>query len=348
MKNSVVLVGQELNPKAQLFFNKFRKEKIFILVDSNSKKYCLDLFTSFFPALENSIILEINTGESLKSLVTINFLANQLIHHRAEKKSLLINLGGGVVSDLGGFLASIFNRGISYVNIPTTLLSQVDASIGGKTGVNLSHVKNKLGSFYHPELVLILPLFLKTLCQNELLSGFGEIFKYALINDKDMWSLLKRTEFRLDSNLEKLISRSIIIKQNIVKKDVFDNNIRKVLNFGHTIGHAVESACFDNPKFNHGICVVIGMLCESYISNQLNYLSCSVFLEIQEILTSKFPLNKIENIEEVLSFVHNDKKNKNNKIKIITISEIGNVNFDITVSENDIKKSLLFFNSLYE
>ena len=346
MKNSVVLVGQESLPKAQLFFSKFQKEKIFILVDTNSKKYCLDLFISFFPLLKESIILEINDGESFKSLKTISFLTDQLIKHRAEKKSLLINLGGGVVSDLGGFLASVFNRGINYVNIPTTLLSQVDASIGGKTGVNFNHVKNKLGFFYHPRLVIVLPVFLKTLHQNELVSGFGEIYKYSLINDRHMWSLLKKMEFQLDSNLEKLISRCIIIKNNIVNKDMFDNNIRKVLNFGHTVGHAIESVYMNDSKFNHGICVVIGMLCESYISNKLNYLTDSVFLEIQKILISKFNLSKIENIEMILSYIKSDKKNKNNNIQIITISEIGRVNFDNSVAEDDIKKSLLFFNSL--
>ena len=163
-----------------------------------------------------------------------------------------------------------------------------------------------------------------------------------------MWSILKRTDFQLNINLEKLISRSIIIKENIVKKDLFDHNIRKVLNFGHTIGHAIESACFGDVKFNHGICVVIGMMCESYISNQLNYLSDTSFLEIQKTLSAKFPLAKIENIEMVLSFVKSDKKNKNNEIRIIAISEIGKADFDVSVTENDIKKSLFFFNSLYD
>ena len=245
MKDSVILVGQDSFSEAQLFFNKFQNEKIFILVDVNSKKYCLDIFISFFSSLKKAFILEIKAGESFKSISTLNFLTNQLIQHRAEKESLVINLGGGVVSDIGGFLASVFNRGINYVNVPTTLLSQVDASIGGKTGLNFNHIKNKLGSFYKPKMVLIVPLFLKTLCQIELISGFGEIFKYSLINDKDMWSILKRTDLKLDIDLEKLISRSIIIKESIVKKDLFDHNIRKVLNFGHTIGHAIESTYFD-------------------------------------------------------------------------------------------------------
>ena len=348
MKNSVVLVGQDSFSEAQLFFNKFQNEKIFILVDENSKKYCLDNFISFFFSLKKAIILEIKAGESFKSISTIDLLTNQLIQHRAEKQSLFINLGGGVVSDIGGFLASIFNRGITYVNVPTTLLSQVDASIGGKTALNFNHVKNKLGSFYKPKMVLIVPLFLKTLRQIELISGFGEIFKYSLISDKEMWSILKRTDFQLDINLEKLISKSIIIKENIVKKDMFDYNIRRVLNFGHTIGHAIESAYFGDVKFNHGICVVIGMICESYISNQLNYLSDVLFLEIQKTLSAKFPLAKIENIEMVLSFIKSDKKNKNNEIRIVAISEIGKAHFDVSVTENDIKQSLFFFNSLYD
>lgn len=348
MNNPIVLIGKSSLNEAELFFNKFQNEKIFILVDSNSKEYCLDIFMSYFPFLVKSIILEINSGESIKSLNTISLLAGKLVQHKAEKNSLLINLGGGVISDIGGFLASIFNRGINYVNIPTTLLSQVDASVGGKTGVNFNHIKNKLGFFYNPKLVLIFPLFLKTLPKLEIASGFGEIFKYSLISDKKMWNVLKKTKFELDSTLEKLILGSVIIKEKIVQKDLFDNNIRKVLNFGHTIGHAVESVYLHSHKFNHGICVVIGMICESYISNKLNYLPDSVFLEIQKTLVSKFSLTKIENIERVISFIISDKKNKNNEIKLITISEIGNANFDVSVTENDIKKSLNFFNSLYE
>ena len=348
MNNPIILIGKSSFAEAELFFNKFQNEKIFILVDSNTREYCLDVIMSYFPLLKKSIILEINPGESIKSLNTISLLTSKLVQHRTEKHSLLINLGGGVVSDIGGFLASIFNRGINYVNIPTTLLSQVDASIGGKTGVNFNHIKNKLGFFYNPKLVLIFPLFLKTLCQHEIASGFGEIFKYSLTSDKKMWSVLKKTKFELDTTLEKLILESVIIKEKIVQKDLFDNNIRKILNFGHTIGHAIESVYLHGHKFNHGTCVVIGMICESYISNQLNYLPDSVFLEIQKTLTSKFSLTKIKNIEKVLSFIISDKKNKNNEIKLITISEIGKANFDVSVTENDIKKSLNFFNSLYE
>ncbi len=348
MKSPVILIGESAFSEAQLFFDKFQNEKIFILVDINTKKYCLDFFLSSFPSLKKSIILELNHGESIKTISTISLLSNQLIKYGAEKKSLLINLGGGVISDLGGFLASVFNRGINFVNIPTTLLSQVDASIGGKTGVNFNHIKNKLGFFYNPGLVLIIPFFLRTLSKNEFISGFGEIFKYSLIYDKDMWNILKKTKFKLDSKLEDLISQSIIIKKNIVKKDPFDNNVRKVLNFGHTIGHAIESAYFHNSKFNHGICVVIGMICESYISNKLNRLSESVFISIYSELMCKFPLPKVENIEKVLSFIKSDKKNEKNEIKIITISKIGKANFDVSVSENYLKESLIFFNSLHD
>ncbi len=348
MKKSIILIGADSFSDAQVFFNKFEKEKIFIIVDANTNKFCLDIFFSFFPFLKKSIILEIEAGELHKSISTIIALSNQLIKYKAEKQSLLINLGGGVISDLGGFLASILNRGIRYVNIPTTLLSQVDASIGGKTAVNFNQIKNKLGFFYAPSLVLIIPGFLKTLHKNELISGFGEIFKYSLIYDKRMWNVLKKTEFQLGSILEDLISKSVIIKENIVQRDPFDDHVRKTLNFGHTIGHAIESVYFLDSKFNHGICVVIGMICESYISNKLNYLSDSTFLEIQKTLFSKFSLSKINNIEDVLFFIKEDKKNKSNKVNIITISEIGKAHFDVFVSEDDLKESLIFFNSLHE
>ena len=346
MKNPVILLGDNSLKESQVFFNKFLKEKIFILVDTNSEKYCLDIFFKFFPSIKSSIILKINNGESSKNLDTVSSLTNQLIKYRAEKKSLFINLGGGVVSDLGGFLASIFNRGINYVNVPTTLLSQVDASIGGKTGVNFNNIKNKLGSFNNPILVLILPIFLKTLPRNEIISGFGEIFKYSLISDPDLWSILKKNKIKLGDDIENLIFRSISIKKLIVQKDFFDDNVRKKLNFGHTIGHAIESAHVNESRFNHGICVVIGMICESYISNKLNYLSEPIFNEIYMNLISIFSLPKVKNIERVLSYIKSDKKNIDNHIQMVVISKIGKAHFDVSVDDYYIKQSLFFFNSI--
>ena len=296
--------------KAEIFFNEFKNEKVFILYDENVRIKCLELFLSYFPVLKTSFFIEIKSGEKYKSIKTDTNIIEELIKNNAEKNSLLINLGGGVVSDIGSFVASVFNRGINLVNAPTTLLSQVDASIGGKTSINFYNIKNKIGTFYFPRLVIIIPEFLNTLSKNQLISGYGEIFKYSLIHKNEIWKQLKKNDFKFDLNCESLIKKSIEVKNKIIRKDIYDLNIRNTLNFGHTIGHAIESSQKNHSKYNHGICVVIGMICESYISKELNYLPEKIFNQIKEILISRFPLNKVNNLEEIIKFIYNDKKKK--------------------------------------
>ena len=351
MKSSDILFYEDSILKAQLFFNDFKNQKIFILVDTNTKRYCLDKFLSFFPSLKDPILLEVKDGELTKSISTISYLSSLLVKYKAEKKSLLINLGGGVVSDIGGFLASIYNRGINYINIPTTLLSQVDASIGGKTGLNFNGIKNKLGTFYNPKFILIIPEFLKTLSKSELTSGFGEIIKYSLIEDKDLWEFLKnnyKNKTSLNNELDSIIYKCTKIKSYFIKKDPFDINMRKILNFGHTIGHAIESANVDNPKFTHGISVIIGIICETYITNKLFHLKDEIFIEIYKTLLSNFSLPKLNNKNKILSYLLSDKKKENGKLKITSISEIGSPIYDICVSKKQVKESLNYFNSINE
>jgi len=346
IQTSSILIGNESIVDFELFLNSFKNERIFILVDTNTRKNCLDLFLKLYPDLINSCVLEIKEGEFFKSIESIKVLSEQLIKNRAERSSLLINLGGGVICDLGGFLASIFNRGIKYCNVPTTLLSQVDASIGGKTAVNFNQIKNKLGVFYHPQLTLIIPDFLKTLPESEINSGFGEIFKYALIKDKKMWNTLIKRNIMCENNLEKLIQNSISIKKEIVEQDLFDTGIRKILNFGHTIGHAVESVYVKNPIFNHGFCVVIGIICECFISNKINQLKDTELSIIIKTLLANFPLQKISNTNKILSFIISDKKNKNQNFYITTLSKIGKAHYNTPVNKKIIIDSINYYNTL--
>ena len=348
MKKSDIILGKSSLYKAEIFFNEYKNEKVFILYDVNVRKKCLDLFLSYFPILKTSFFIEIKSGEKYKSIQTVIHIVEELIKNNAEKNSLLINLGGGVVSDIGSFVASIYNRGINLVNVPTTLLSQVDASIGGKTSVNFYNIKNKIGTFYFPRLVIIIPEFLNTLSKNQLISGYGEIFKYSLIHKNVIWKQLEKNDFKFDLNCESLIKKSIEVKNKIIKKDIYDLNIRKTLNFGHTIGHAIESSQINHSKFSHGICVVIGMICESYISKELNHLPEKVFNQIKGILISRFPLCKVNNIEEIIKFIYNDKKNKQDKIKMVLIKKIGQVKYDISVSTQIVRKSLKYYNSHYD
>ena len=210
--------------------------KVAILVDENTKRDCLPKL----PQFENPIIIEIKSGEENKNINTCNFIWEQLTAQHFDRNSLLINLGGGVIGDMGGFAASTYKRGIDFIQIPTTLLAMVDASVGGKLGVDFNGLKNQIGLFNNPESVLIFPEFLETLPENQLKSGFAEVVKHALISDKNLWEELTSTTFD-KLNWEAIILTSIQIKNNIILSDPFEKGNRKKLNFGHTFGHAVES-----------------------------------------------------------------------------------------------------------
>ena len=329
-------------------FFKNNNRKIFILVDSNTKIFCLDYFVSLFNIKNKTIVLTIPSGEVSKSVDYVTFLINELINHNADKDSVLFNLGGGVVSDLGGFVASIFNRGISYVNIPTTLLAQVDASLGGKNGVNFNGIKNKIGLINNPIFTIILTDFLKTLPEEEIISGYGEIFKYGLISNPKLWFKISSFDIYKVVDLEEIIHQSVMIKESIVKQDFYDNGLRKILNFGHTIGHAIESCSEDGFQISHGLSVVSGMICELYISHILFKIPKKDLNQIVRTLVNKFPLKKINNKDSIINFIRQDKKNKKGKFLFSLISKIGTCYFDQEVSEDIVKESLNFYNTLHD
>jgi len=334
-----------------LHLNTFLKnnynKKIFILVDSNTSIFCLDQFSLLFN-IENKIILTIPAGESSKSVDCLCFLIDKLTHYNADSDSILINLGGGVISDLGGFLASIFNRGISYINIPTTLLAQVDASIGGKTGINFNGIKNKIGVINNPMFTIILTDFLKTLPEKEVISGYGEIFKYGLIYDPFIWSNISSNKQLSLDNIDKLIYQAVKIKTSIIQKDFKEKGLRNILNFGHTIGHAIESCYKDSLQISHGLSVVMGMICELYISHILLDFSKQDLNDVTKLLIDRFPLKKVDDVKNIINFIKQDKKNKNGKFLFSLIPEIGLCYFDQDVNEGLIYDSLIFYNNLHD
>ncbi|MEI8137557.1 MAG: 3-dehydroquinate synthase family protein, partial [Bacteroidota bacterium] len=244
----------------------------FIICDENTFLFCLPSLISNCPKLLEAHIIELESGEASKSIEFSAHIWQTLIENKADKNSLIINLGGGVVSDLGGFCASTYKRGIDFINIPTTLLSMADASLGGKTGINFNGLKNSIGTFAQPKGVFINPDFLKTLPNRHYKNGLTEIFKIALICDKKFWNELKTLE--INSASEQIISKSVSLKNKIVLKDPFDKGLRKTLNFGHTIGHAIESLLLaTNKELLHGEAIVIGILVESHLSFQKKLLS---------------------------------------------------------------------------
>jgi 3-dehydroquinate synthase len=254
---------KELNK--YLFDNK--TSKVFVLVDENTNEHCFSIFKDQIKTEIEGELIQIPAGESFKNIDTCIDIWNQLTESGADRNSLLINLGGGVVTDMGGFVASTFKRGIKFINIPTTLLSMVDASVGGKTGIDFGVLKNQIGLFSNPEMVVIDSQYLTTVSEREIRSGMAEIIKYGLTYDIKLWNQIKSLEELENNILNSIINRSIEIKNTIVLKDPKEKSLRKILNFGHTLGHAIESYHLESEEKNnltHGEAIAIGMITETF------------------------------------------------------------------------------------
>ncbi|MGE8553291.1 MAG: 3-dehydroquinate synthase [Chryseobacterium jejuense] len=323
--------------------------KIFILVDENTHEYCLPVLLGNMETDLGFEILEIEAGEEMKNIQTANQLWEILTEMQADRKALVINLGGGVITDMGGFVASTYKRGIKFINIPTTLLSMCDASIGGKTGIDLMHYKNMVGTFAFPEQIFIYPKFLETLPFKELRSGFAEMLKHGLIADKAHWNQLIQLH-KLDVEaVAPYIQNSMDIKQDVVEKDFHESNIRKTLNFGHTIGHAVESLCLqqENPIL-HGEAVAMGMICEAHLAYLENLLSEEDSKVIIENIQRYYPYLDISDFkdEDITALLLNDKKNVDSKINFSLLTGIGECNYDYQCNQKNIIESLSFYRKL--
>ena len=304
--------------------------KIFILVDENTSQYCLPhLLNNLATEIEIEII-ELEVGEIHKNIATCTEVWGALSDLGGDRKSILINLGGGVISDLGGFVACTFKRGIDFINIPTTLLSMVDASIGGKNGVDLGNLKNQIGIIREPKAVIVDTQFLSTLPQNEMRSGLAEMLKHGLIFDKKYWDKFKDLKSLNTDNLNQLIHQSIQIKNTIVCEDLTENGIRKSLNFGHTLGHAIESYFLENDNKTsllHGEAIAVGMILESFISREKELLTNEEYQEIKYIINDIF--ERIEfsqiDIEKIIELLIFDKKNEFGKVQFALLDGIGKI-----------------------
>lgn len=331
------------------FLAKLNPSKLIILVDENTHEHCLP---TFLANLETEIpfeIIEIEAGEEMKTIETATHLWEILSEYETDRKSLLINLGGGVITDLGGFVASTYKRGIKFINFPTTLLGMCDASIGGKTGIDHQFLKNIVGTFAQPEMIFVYPEFLKTLPFEELRSGFAEMLKHGLIADGKHWLDLISMEELSAENIYPFIETSMRIKENVVEKDFKEQNIRKTLNFGHTVGHAVESLFLQQgTPILHGEAVAIGMICETYLAVLEGLIQKDTAFAIIENIRKFYPDQNIAdfNVDDILSLMSNDKKNSENKINFSLITDIGKCGFDINVQSKNIFDSLHFYQNL--
>ena len=323
--------------------------KIFILCDENTHNYCLP---QFLANLETEIpfeILEIEAGEEMKTIETAAQLWSILAEFNADRKALLINVGGGVITDIGGFVASTYKRGISFVNIPTTLLAMADASIGGKTGIDHGFLKNIVGTFATPPEIFAYPNFLITLPFAELRSGFAEMLKHGLIADREHWELLSEISALTPENIAPHIKTSMNIKDEVVKEDFKEQNIRKTLNFGHTVGHAIESLFMaSNNLIPHGEAVALGMIIETKLAELEGLLLVQESEHIISRLNNFYPKLDISNFsnESILALMMNDKKNEEGNINFSLLTSIGSCNYDYKATSENVEFALNFYKAM--
>ncbi len=324
------------------FFKESSHTKVAVLVDENTYTHCYPIVKDCLP--EHSLI-KIRSGEVHKTLETCQLIWKELTDNGFDRRSLLINLGGGVIGDMGGFCAVTYKRGIDFINIPTTLLAAVDANVGGKLGIDFQGFKNHLGFFKDPEAVFIDPVFLKTLPENQLRSGFAEVVKHGLIVDKDYYAQVS-TDGLNQKNWSAVIAHSVEIKNAVVKEDPKEAGLRKILNFGHTIGHAIESfyLASDNHLL-HGEAIAIGMICEAYVSKKLLSLEEDQLTEICNTILRIYPDLTIKKTDftSIIKLMYQDKKNVNNFLNHSLLYEIGRATYDIAVDEKDVMDSLFFY-----
>lgn len=331
--NHTIYFNEEVYSFLETFIHEKRYSTVFILVDSNTSEHCLTYFLSSLVVEIPFEIIELEPGEEHKTISTCVEVWQTLIELGADRKTLLINLGGGVVTDLGGFVASTFKRGIDFINVPTSLLGMVDAAIGGKNGVDLGALKNQIGVINAPQAVLIDTDFLSTLPSNQMRSGLAEMLKHGLIYDQKYWEKFNDLSQLDYSDLDELIYRSIEIKNLIVQQDPTENGIRKALNFGHTLGHAIESYFLESEEKNsllHGEAIAAGMVLEAYLSFEKQLLTWEDYTEIKTFLLSLYePLVFTEkDIEIILNYLIHDKKNEYGKIQFALLDGIGGISLN--------------------
>ena len=293
-------------------------------------------------------LIEIESGEQNKTLSICHDVWKTISESNADRNAFVVNLGGGVICDMGGMIASLYKRGVRFFHIPTTLLSQVDASVGGKVAVDLDGHKNQIGLFRNPDLVLIVPEFLKTLPERHWVSGMAEVYKHALISDAEYWSFLSRLNLKDDSYLSTMLHKSITIKNEIVLEDWEEKGLRKTLNFGHTIGHAIESQALEKGRdLLHGEAIAIGMLVEIILSKMMSGFSDEDFEAIKSVFSGVFPLQKIDETElpDLIEWMRHDKKNDDSQINFTLLKKIGEAEFNKICSVDQIEEAIRTYNS---
>ncbi|MCB0685948.1 MAG: 3-dehydroquinate synthase [Saprospiraceae bacterium] len=321
--------------------------KVIVLADHHTEESCLTVLKQGGLTYDSSIVIA--AGEKHKSLSTCEKIWQRLFDLKADRHSLLINLGGGVIGDMGGFCASTYMRGISFIQVPTTLLSQVDASIGGKLGIDFYGLKNSIGLFKDPLSVLVDPGFLATLPAKELRSGYAEVVKHGLIRDRDLWEKITQVNDWSNQPWQKVIHQSLLVKKDVVAEDPLEKSIRKILNFGHTIGHAIESVMIDIERpILHGEAVAAGMIAEAFLSHRHGTLTSEDLATITTYLLSVYgqlPIQELD-FEKLIRKMGHDKKNIGSAINFTFLDSIGSSSINHTATIEQIRESIDYYSSL--
>ena len=313
-----IFLGGESLGEIGKFISTGGYSSVFILTDENVNNHCLPVLLEHSEVLKSAFVIEIPAGEEEKNITTSARIISVLLDSNADRKSLMINIGGGVICDIGGFTAAVYKRGIRFINIPTTLLSMVDASVGGKNGINFLDKKNIIGTFSNPEAVFIYPDFIKTLLPGETRSGYAEIIKHILLSDAVRWMEYQNSisSFLDERNLSDLINHSVIFKADVTREDFREEGRRMILNFGHTIGHAIESFSLKGSEpLKHGEAIAAGMIAELYLSFKLaGFPEAEMLRAIQFIRNVFADINLNCTPEDLFPFLYADKKNSLDKI----------------------------------
>lgn len=328
------------------FLDSYDFSAIAVIADNQTFKFC---YPELKPLLPKHTLVRIKAGEEQKHIDTCELIWDALTRASFDRHALVLNLGGGVIGDMGGFCAATYKRGIAFAQLPTTLLAQVDASVGGKLGIDFRGFKNHIGVFQQPNAVLIDPQFLATLPERELRSGFAEVIKHCLIADAAMWSDIRRRDLE-EQDWPALVAHSVAIKQRIVEQDPTEKGLRKILNFGHTMGHAVETYFLSQPRKRllHGEAIAVGMVAEAFIAYQKKLIDETLLTQIEEYIFAVYGKVRLAetDTEPILALTLQDKKNRGHQVRMALLDGPGSCTFDVPVTAADMRRGLAFYGGL--
>ncbi len=345
-----VIISQNLPTEIATAISECEHDKLFVLTDDTTARLCWPVIKDQW-ALRGAQLITIPSTDAAKNLESVSLVWTALQAGGASRHSCMINLGGGMVTDLGGFAASTFKRGIDFINIPTTLLAQVDASVGGKTGINFGGLKNEIGVFNDAKYVILATQFLSTLDDENLRSGYAEMLKHGLISDDSHWAELLQFSFDQPDlpRLQEMLARSVKVKENVVTQDPYEHGLRKALNYGHTFGHAFESFSFrhadQRPPLLHGYAVAAGMICELYLSTVKTAFPQDKMRQTVQFIRETYGHYTItcDDYDELIELMRHDKKNTSGIINFTLLGNIGDIRINQTATEEELKEAFDFY-----